>query len=97
MKQTNEGLPTPMVIRGDADGSSQFSTARISSRPIATHPQVGLPSVTWRKIPDTRPGMRCGFTAMLTAAGTSGLTSAWPSAGLEAMRTPLMPLSGRLL
>ena len=58
----------------DADGDSwgggrvkPVQHERISSRPMATHPQVGLPSVTWRKIPDTRPGMRCGFTAMLTA------------------------------
>ena len=64
---TSDGFPMPMVISGDAEGSSQFSTERISSRPMATHPQVGLPSVTWRKIPATRPGMRCGFTAMLTA------------------------------
>ncbi len=64
---TSPGLPTPIVIRGFCAGSSQVSTERISSRPIATHPHVGLPSVTCRKIPDTLPGIRCGFTAMLTA------------------------------
>src|SRR6478752_6656426 len=63
----SDGFPTPTVICGDAEGSSQFSTERISSRPMATHPQVGLPAVTWRKIPATRPGIRWGFTAMLTA------------------------------
>ena len=37
--ETSDGFPTPMVISGDAEGSSQFSTERISSRPMATHPQ----------------------------------------------------------
>ena len=64
---TNDGLPTPMVMRGAAARSSHVSIDRISSSPIATHPHVGLPLVTCRKIPDTFPGMRCGLTAMLTA------------------------------
>ena len=51
----SDRVPTPMVIRGEAEGSSQFNTERISSRPMATHPQAGLPSVTWRKSPTPVP------------------------------------------
>ena len=57
----------PTTMTGLRSGSSQVSTSRIVACGMAMHPAVTYPLVTCRKMPDTFPGIRCGFTAMLTA------------------------------
>jgi hypothetical protein len=64
---TSAGFPTPMLICGDAEGSSQGQDRAHLVAADGHTSRVGLPSVTWTKIPATRPGIRCGFTAMFTA------------------------------